>query len=73
MQQVLSSTSKVMMDYKGAGNLLYLPLDKLLQQAGTSTAADTLPSGRPGQVEPAQSDAGPRSRDTLRGRERGER
>jgi len=73
MQQVLSSTSKVMLDYKGAGNLLYLPLDKLMQQAGTAAVPDAMPSGRPGQVEPAQSDAGPRSRDSLRGRERGER
>ncbi len=73
MQQVLSSTSKVMMDYKGAGNLLYLPLDKLLQQAGNAAAPEAVPSGRPGQVEPAQSDAGPRSRESLRARERGER
>ena len=34
MQQVLTSTSKIMMDYRGAGNLLYLPLDKLMQGAG---------------------------------------
>ena len=32
MQAVLTSTSKIMMDYRGAGNLLYLPLDKLMQQ-----------------------------------------
>jgi len=25
MQQILASTSKVMMDFRGAGNLLYLP------------------------------------------------
>ena len=34
MQQIFSSTSKVMLDYKGSGNLLYLPLDKLMQQSG---------------------------------------
>jgi len=33
MQQVLSSTSKVMLDTKSQGNLLYLPLDKLMQAA----------------------------------------
>ncbi|TAN54223.1 MAG: FtsH protease activity modulator HflK, partial [Betaproteobacteria bacterium] len=31
LQQILSSTSKIMLDYRGGGNLLYLPLDKLLQ------------------------------------------
>ncbi|HTJ97363.1 MAG TPA: FtsH protease activity modulator HflK [Rhodocyclaceae bacterium] len=30
MQQIYSNTSKVMVDAKGQGNLLYLPLDKLL-------------------------------------------
>ena len=34
MQQIYTSTSKVMLDYKGGGNLLYLPLDKLMQQGG---------------------------------------
>src|SRR5215212_9798941 len=36
MQQVLQSTSKVMMDYRGSGSLLYLPLDKLMQSAGAA-------------------------------------
>jgi hypothetical protein len=36
MQQVYSSTSKVLVDAKGQGNLLYLPLDKLLQAAGAA-------------------------------------
>lgn len=35
MQQVYSNTSKVMVDAKGQGNLLYLPLDKLMQAATT--------------------------------------
>jgi membrane protease subunit HflK len=39
MQQVYSNTSKVLVDSRGQGNLLYLPLDKLMQAAGTSTAA----------------------------------
>jgi membrane protease subunit HflK len=39
MQQVYSNTSKVMIDAKGQGNLLYLPLDKLMQAAGAATAA----------------------------------
>jgi membrane protease subunit HflK len=38
VQQVYTNTSKVMIDAKGSGNLLYLPLDKLMQAAGTQAA-----------------------------------
>jgi membrane protease subunit HflK len=72
MQQVLSSTSKVMLDYKGGGNLLYLPLDKLMQASGTATA-DAAVTPRVAPADPPAADPGPRSRETLRGRERGER
>lgn len=34
MQQIFANTSKVMVDTKGQGNLLYLPLDKLIQSSG---------------------------------------
>ena len=33
MQQVLSATSKVIVDQKGGQNLLYLPLDRIMQMA----------------------------------------
>jgi membrane protease subunit HflK len=68
MQAVLTSTSKIMMDYRGAGNLLYLPLEKIMQSAGA-------PEGSPARAAPAEppADTGPRSRDTLRNRERGDR
>jgi membrane protease subunit HflK len=36
MQQIYSSVSKVMVDSKSGSNLLYLPLDKLLQGGGGS-------------------------------------
>jgi modulator of FtsH protease HflK len=39
MQQVFSNTSKVLVDARGQGNLLYLPLDKLMQTAGAGVAA----------------------------------
>ncbi len=39
MQQLYSNTSKVMVDAKSGGNLLYLPLDKLMQAAGAQAAA----------------------------------
>ncbi len=38
MQQVYSNVNKVMLDTRAGSNLLYLPLDKLLQQAGASAA-----------------------------------
>jgi membrane protease subunit HflK len=34
LQQIYANTSKVFIDAKGQGNLLYLPLDKLMQAAG---------------------------------------
>jgi len=52
MQQVLSSTSKIMIDAKGSGNLLYLPLDKLMQAAGTQVMAPP-PAEAPAPVRPA--------------------
>ena len=43
MQQIYANTSKVMVDAKGQGNLLYLPLDKLMQATGAATAAQAAP------------------------------
>jgi len=75
MQQVLASTSKVMMDYRGGGNLLYLPLDQLLQRAGIEPSGSM--SGAPRssalEVPSSSTDVSPRSRDSLRARGRGER
>jgi membrane protease subunit HflK len=41
LQQVYANTSKVMIDAKGGSNLLYLPLDKLMQQSRDNGAGDT--------------------------------
>ncbi len=49
MQQIYSNTTKIMVDAKGQGNLLYLPLDKLMQ----ATAAATTPRGAAEVVAPA--------------------
>ncbi|MDH4392586.1 MAG: FtsH protease activity modulator HflK [Aquabacterium sp.] len=38
MQQVYSNVSKVMVDSRSGSNLLYLPLDKLIQQSAPTTA-----------------------------------
>ncbi len=83
MQQVYSSTSKVMVDAKGQGNLLYLPLDKLMQAAGSIAASPESvgsSSEMPAQVRsglanssdspPALDKSDTRSRDALRSRDR---
>ncbi len=70
MQQILSNSSKVVIDQKsGGGNLLYLPLDKLMQNNGSVGAPAVEASPAP--VIPAPPvDSSPRSRDALRGRDR---
>jgi len=73
IQQVLSSTNKIVMDYRGSGNILYLPLDKLMQQGGAALPSEAQAAQRPSPSEPAPAEASPRSRETLRNRERGER
>jgi membrane protease subunit HflK len=71
MQQILTSTSKIMMDYRGGGNLLYLPLEKLMQGSATGGAEAAAPP-RPA-VPEATPEGATRSRETLRSRDRGER
>ena len=73
MQQVLSSSSKVVVDQKSGSNLLYLPLDKLMQ-LGTGANASVDPGAKavPETVmpTPAPTEVAPRSRDAFRSRER---
>jgi membrane protease subunit HflK len=73
LQRVLSSTNKVLLDYKGSGNLLYLPLDKLMKQADSEPEAEAPTTPPETTPETSSSDVSPRSRDVLRSRERGER
>jgi modulator of FtsH protease HflK len=68
MQQVFSNVSKVMVDSKSGSNLLYLPLDKLMQQSGV-TAGGTTPAPMSAEA-PAAAAADARSRDGGRSRER---
>jgi len=75
MQQVFSNVSKVMIDVRNNSNLLYLPLDKLLQQAGAGAgAAQVAPSASAPPAEAPATAAGGavdiRSRDGQRSRER---
>ncbi len=75
MQQVYSNVTKVMVDSKQGSNLLYLPLDKLLQQsAGNQPAGAATTGGDTAPALPAtpaaSSNSDPRSREGLRSRER---
>jgi modulator of FtsH protease HflK len=68
MQQVYSNVSKVMVDSRSGSNLLYLPLDRLLQQGGAA-APTTMPTESAQPVSPAAA-TDSRSRDGGRSRER---
>ena len=52
MQEIFSSTSKVMVDTRSNSNLLYLPLDKLIAQVAANDAA--VGSARSGAVQVPQ-------------------
>lgn len=49
MQQIFANTTKVMVDAKSGSNLLYLPLDKLIQQTGNDAAPNGKPAAPAGQ------------------------
>ena len=68
MQQIMGSTSKVIIDQKGGQNLLYLPLDQLMRMTG-SPAAEARVSAPEAAPAPAP-EAIPTRRDGLRSRER---
>lgn len=81
MQQIYANTGKVFVDTKGQGNLLYLPLDKLMQVGATGslphTPEDVAVAGRRAPAPPTeapQPDRGVsgdlRSRGGILGRER---
>lgn len=78
MTQVYSSVTKVMVDSKQGSNLLYLPLDKIMQMSGASggnggvgsapAATASEPAVAPAPAAASVADA--RSRDGLRSRDR---
>jgi membrane protease subunit HflK len=81
MQQVMTNTTKVLVDDKQGGNLLYLPLDKLMQMTQPGTPQSAAPATQPTPdsqaahpvEQPAQtqsSDGLFRSRDAFRNRDR---
>lgn len=69
MQQIYSATSKVLVDQKGSNSMLYLPLDKLIQQSasGAQPGGEAKPALVPEAVLP---DSTARSREAFRSRDR---
>ena len=72
MQEIYSGVNKVFIDSRAAGNLLYLPIDKLMQSAGAPAAAVPGPAAQaPAPAPAAQAPAADaRTRDNARSRER---
>jgi modulator of FtsH protease HflK len=69
MQSVYSNVSKVMIESRSGSNLLYLPLDRLMQQAGIpAPAATAAPPAGPATDPVAGADS--RTREGARSRER---
>ncbi len=72
MQEIYGNVTKVLVDSKQGSNLLYLPLDKIMQLSGDATAAPLMQGAAPGLATPQQlpSAVDARSRENLRSRER---
>jgi len=65
---VLSNTSKIVVDQKNGNNLLYLPLDKLINTSGSTPPVSSV-TAQPVMPE-ATSDSSIRARESFRSRER---
>ena len=72
MQQVLTNTSKVMVDQKAGNSLLYLPLDKLIQSTSPTPVPEAPSTASTEPIAPTANDAGLARgmRDSLRSRDR---
>jgi membrane protease subunit HflK len=70
MQQILGSTSKVIVDQKGGQNLLYLPLNELMRMGGQSGTGETRVSPAEAPAPAPVQETIPSRRDSLRSRER---
>ncbi|HVK33421.1 MAG TPA: FtsH protease activity modulator HflK [Burkholderiaceae bacterium] len=68
MQSVYSNVSKVLVESRSGSNLLYLPLDKLIQQTGATTVP--APAVSTPTAPAADAAADPRTRDGVRSRDR---
>jgi membrane protease subunit HflK len=74
MQQIYSSVTKVLVDSKQGSNLLYLPLDKIIQMTGQvaedTAAAPSVPATTSSPANATAASADARARDAARTRTR---
>ncbi len=73
MQEIMTNSSKVLVDQKGGNNMLYLPLDKLMQMAAPTPPPPVDAMSRPADASPgaeSPASAAGRGRDALRSRDR---
>ena len=81
MQQIYSNVTKVLVESRQGGNMLFLPLDKILQQVAQQPAPAAPPPAEPAQPAPSSSSTPPpssnfssssdaRTRDNARSRDR---
>jgi membrane protease subunit HflK len=74
MQQVYSNVTKVMVESRQGSNLLFLPLDKIMQQVSQGGAAAPAPAAAPAQQQQQQDSSASagdsRTRENARSRER---
>ncbi|MBS1235517.1 MAG: rane protein [Proteobacteria bacterium] len=72
MEQVLSNTTKILIDQKGNSNVLYLPLDRMLHNASSTSGAGPVsnlqPLPEPQDTTPTGLRERERGRDVLRDR-----
>lgn len=70
IQQVLGNTTKVLIDQKDGNNLLYLPLDKLIQMDAAGSPKSVTGTKSQNMQEYSPDVSPPRSRESFRSRER---
>jgi len=75
MQQIYSSVTKVLVDSRQGGNMLFMPLDRILQQVAQGGGTVVAPPAEPGAAQgapaaPAAGATDARTRDGGRSRER---
>jgi modulator of FtsH protease HflK len=82
MQEIYTNVTKVIVDSKGNSQLLYLPLDKLIEKTGSSGAESSATSAAAAAKAAETSPSAPRAandgfdtsiRDAMRNRDRGAR
>jgi membrane protease subunit HflK len=70
MKEVFSNVTKVMVDSKSGSNLLYLPLDKIVQMTAQGAAAAAVANSAPAPATPAAAAPAANPNNNARSRER---